>query len=333
MDLTTTYLGLELKNPLVPSASPLSRDVDKCRELEDAGASAIVMYSLFEEEILRDEQTLDHLMHHQGIGFGEADSFLPVDADYRTCLDNYLAQIASLKWALEIPVIASLNANTGGGWIDYARELQDAGADAIELNIYDVPASIEDPAAAVEERYLEVVRGVCEAVDLPVTVKLSPYFSSPAHFIKQIEGTGARGVSLFNRFYQPDLNLETLDVSPVISLSNSYEALLRMHWIGLMHGRVDLSLAATGGIHGADEVLKMLLVGADVTHLCSTLLFNGPPVIRDILSQMEEWMAENDYTSVRQLKGSVSRMKAADSTAYERANYFQVMQQARLYGS
>lgn len=325
MDLTTSYLGLKLKNPLVPSASPLSRNLDTCRELEDAGASAIVMYSLFEEQILAEEQQLDHLMHFQDVGHGEADSYLPVDHAYRTCQDEYLEQLQALKQALNIPVIASLNGISEGGWVEHAAELQEAGADALELNIYYVAASMKESALDVENRYINILQNLKSQIDLPVTVKLSPHFSSLGHFVKRLEQAGANGIALFNRFYQPDLDLDTLDVKPLLHLSNPYEALLRMHWVALLHGRVNLSLAATGGIHHAEQVIKLLLAGADVTHLCSTLLKHGPHHLKKIRKNMKHWMDKNEYESVEQLKGSVSQQHAADPGAYERANYLELL--------
>ncbi len=327
MDLTTHYLGLKLKNPLAPSASPLSRDVDMARRLEDAGASAIVMYSLFEEEILAEQDILHQLWSYQDIGHGEADSYLPVPANCETCLDQYLAQLWALKQSLDIPVIASLNGVTPGGWLEHAADLQQAGADALELNIWFQPVDPALSAADVEDQCLQILRELRPAVSIPITLKLSSQYTAPVHFIKRLAEQGADGVSLFNRFYQPDLDLETLRMKPTLRLSNSYEALLRMHWVALLFGRVDLSLAATGGIHGASEVIKLLLAGADVTHLCSTLLRNGPERITTILRDLEQWMTEHDYESVEQLKGSFSQRHSPDPGAWERANYLEVLRE------
>ena len=325
MDLRTKYLGLELKNPLVPSASPLSRDLDSARRLEDAGAAAIVMYSLFEEEIIAEDEALEKLMEFQDIGHGEAESYLPMPTSYKSHLDDYLEQLAALKTALDIPVIASLNGVSEGGWIEHAKELQQAGADALELNVYFLAADIEESGQVVEDRYVNILTSLREQIELPITVKLSPYFSAVGHLVKRLETAGATGVSLFNRFYQPDLDLDTLDIVPSLTLSHPYEALLRMHWIGMLHGRVELSLAATGGIHGVDEVIKMLLSGADITHLCASLLKNGPQRISEILQQLEAWMEEKEYESVQQLKGSVSQKHCIDPSAYQRANYLNVL--------
>jgi len=328
MNLETTYLGMKLKNPLVPSASPLSKDLDMARKLEDAGASALVMYSLFEEEIIAEEEKLEQMMGFQDIGHGEADSYLPLHHGYKTQLEEYLEQLANLKQALDIPVIASLNGVSDGGWVEHARELEAAGADALELNLYLIPA-MQESAESVEQRYIDVIKHLKSSISLPVTVKLSPYFSSLGNLVLQLEQAGAEGVSLFNRFYQPDLDLDTLEINPVLHLSEPYEALLRMHWIARLCGRVDLSLAATGGIHGVEQVSKMLLAGANITHLCSVLLQQGPQVITSILSDLSHWMEEKEYSSVEQLTGSVCQIHAPDPVAYDRANYLTVLKHYR----
>ncbi len=324
MNLETTYLGLPLKSPLVPSASPLSRDLDMARRLEDAGAAALVMYSLFEEEVLAEEEQLTGLMDFQDLGHGEADSYLPLHPDYKTGLDEYLEQLQALKSALEIPVIASLNGATEGGWVEHGRELEQAGADALELNIYFLPTA-EDSAEVVEDRYVNILRQLKEQVGIPVTVKLSPYFTSLGHLVRQLETAGADGVVLFNRFYQPDLDLETLDVQPELHLSHPYESLLRMHWIGRLYEKVDLSLAATGGIHGAEQALKMLMAGASVTHMCAALLQRGPDVITQTLDDMSRWLEEKEYASLRQLIGSVCQDHAIDPEAWDRVNYIKTL--------
>jgi dihydroorotate dehydrogenase (fumarate) len=326
MDLRTTYLGLPLKNPLVPSSSPLSRDIDSAKQLEDAGASALVMNSLFEEEIIDEDINIDFLMQGQSLGNAEADSYLPLHDCYKNCLDLYLEQLQKLKQALDIPVIASLNGISNGGWIEHARDIEQAGADALELNIYYIPVNLKESGQDVEVRYLDILLAVKEQVSIPVTCKLSSQFSSPGHFIKQLESAGADGVSLFNRFYQPDINLKTLKIDPKLSLSSPYESLLRMHWIALLSGKTKLSLAATGGVHTAENVLKLLLVGADITHVCSVLLKQGPNVISEILDGMTQWMEDNDYESVEQLKGSISQGKAINPLAFERLNYLDVLQ-------
>ncbi len=325
MNLETTYLGMTLKNPLVPSASPLSRDLDMARRLEDAGASALVMYSLFEEEVIAEAEQITRLMEFQDLGHGEADSYLPLHPDYKTGLDEYLEQLQALKSALEIPVIASLNGATESGWVEHGRELEQAGADALELNVYFLPG-VEESCEVVEQRYLNILRRLKEQVRIPVTVKLSPYFTSVGHLVRQLEVAGADGVVLFNRFYQPDLDLETLEVTPQLHLSHPYESLLRMHWIARLYCQVDLDLAATGGIHGSEQVLKLLLSGASVTHLCSALLQEGPELISRILQEMVQWLEEKEYESVRQLIGSTCREHAIEPEAWDRVNYIRTLQ-------
>lgn len=325
VDLSTEYLGLKLANPLVPSASPLSRDLDSAKRLEDAGASALVMYSLFEETIHHEERQMDRFLVEQATGFAEADGFFPEPPSYSSSLDDYLAQLARLKEALEIPVIASLNGVSSDGWVSHGLDLQEAGADALELNVYYVAADITETAEQVEQRYVSLLQELKEQVRIPVTLKLSNQFSALGNFVKQLERAGADGVALFNRFYQPDIDLDSLDVKPALKLSDPSEALLRVRWIALLYGRVKLSLAVTGGIHGHEDALKALLAGADVTHLCSTLLKHGPGRLTEILDGMRAWLLEKEYASITQLKGSVSQQHAIDPGAYERANYINVL--------
>lgn len=323
--LDTQYLGLDLKNPLVPSASPFTKNIDDAKRLEDAGASALVMHSLFEEEIHHEEENLLRFMHQQSIGHAEADSFHPVPADYASHLDKYLQQLSVLKSALDIPVIASLNGISLDGWLRHGKELAQAGADALELNVYYIAAQSSEHGAAVEARYIELLRELRQHADIPITMKLPSQFSAIANLVKELEQAGANGVSLFNRFYQPDIDLDTLKVKPHLELSSSTEALLRIRWIAILRGQVDLSLAVTGGMHNVDDVLKALLAGADVTHLCSELLTNGAGRITDILNQLSAWIDEHEYESVNQLKGSISQQHAQDPAAYERANYLEVI--------
>lgn len=331
IDLSTEYLGLKLKNPFVPSSSPLTGDLDSARELEDAGASALILPSLFEESVLASEAAAARFLHEQDIGFSEAGSFLPIpdDSIYRSELDEYLEYIQTLKSSLSIPVIASLNGISTEGWTRYGQQLQEAGADALELNVYYVAADIFESGAAVEARYLNVLRALKQHVTVPVTMKLSSQFSSVGHFVRSLQEAGAQGVSLFNRFYQPDIDLLTREVVSTISLSSSYENLLRIHWVATLFGKVDLSLAVTGGVHSAEDALKALMAGADVTHLCSVLLQQGPQALAEIEQGMREWMTEHEYQSVQQLKGSVCRDRAIDPSAYDRANYVQVMHSHR----
>jgi len=324
MNLETTYLGLALKNPLIPSASPLSKELDTARRLEDAGAAALVMYSLFEEEILAEEERLTQLMDFQDLGHGEASSYLPLHPDYKTGLDEYLEHLQALKSALEIPVIASLNGATEGGWVEHGRELEAAGADALELNIFFVP-DVEEPCEAVEARYVHILRQLREQVSIPVAVKLAPYFTSVGHLVRQLEAAGADGVVLFNRFYQPDLDLETLEVEPRLHLSHPYESLLRMHWIGKLYCKVDLSLAATGGIHGAHEALKMLLAGASAVQMASVLLDEGPQALTRTLEGIQHWLEEKEYDSLTQLIGSTCQEFAINPEAWDRLNYIRTL--------
>jgi len=325
VDLTTEYCGLKLANPLVPSASPLSRDLDSALKLEDAGASALVMYSLFEEKIEAELQQMERFFYAQAIGHGEADSFHPVPDTIKTYQEQYLENLHKLKSCLSIPVMASLNGTSLGGWIEYGQALQQAGADALELNIYHLAANAEDDSLSVENRYLDILRELKSRVSIPLTLKLSPQFSSPIHFAQRLEAAGADGIAIFNRFYQPDIDLETLQVVPKLELSTTAEALLRIRWTALMYGRTGLSLAVTGGFHQTPEVLKALLAGADVVHLCSALLVHGPDRLTDILDELEQWLIAHEYESIRQLKGSVSQQHAINPSDYERANYVQVL--------
>lgn len=324
MDLSTNYLGLALKNPVVPSASPLSRSLDTARELEDAGASALVMYSLFEEE-LNEQMMQSAFLQQQDVGYSEAESFLPVHGSMGNELDNYLEQLQRLKGALSIPVIASLNGVSLDGWVENGKQLADAGADALELNAYYVAADTALSGAEMEQRYIALLQELRSVVDIPITVKLSPYFSSLGNFIKSLESTGANGVSLFNRFYQPDIDIDTLRVAPALHLSHSTDTLLAMRWLGILHGRVNLSMAATGGIHTAEDAVKMLLAGADVTHLCSTLLLHGPKRLNMILNGLEQWLEESPYESLEQAKGVLAHAHTTDPGAYERASYVKML--------
>ena len=323
IDLSTDYLGLKLKNPLVPSASPLSRDLDAALQLEDAGAAALVMYSLFEEELQAEDAMLDRFLLHADLGHAEADSFLPGHGEFQGGLERYLEHLHRLKSRLDIPVVASLNGVSLSGWVELGRALQQAGADALELNVYHVAAEMLESGAAVEARYLSLLHELRSVVSLPVVMKLPPFFSSLPHFVKQLEFAGAQGVALFNRFYQPDIDLETLCVVDRLHLSQPEEALLR--WLSILHGRTRLTLAATGGVHSHEEALKLLLVGADVVHLASSLLQHGPARLTQILRDMERWMDEREYVSIAQLKGSMSQKNLADPSSIARASYLRVL--------
>ena len=325
VDLTTDYLGLKLANPLVPSASPLSKDLDSARKLEDAGASALVMYSLFEEKMESEAQQIERFFFKQALGHGEADSFYPIPDNYKTYQERYLEQLQKLKSSLAIPVIASLNGTTLGCWIDYGQALEQAGADALELNFYHIATNPLESSEMVENRYVDILTELKRHVNIPVTVKLSSQFSALSHFAKRLETAKADGIVLFNRFYQPDIDLETLQVIPKLNLSNASEALLRIRWTALLYGRVNLSLAVTGGFHETPDILKALLVGADIVHLCSVLLEQGAQRLTVILQELATWLHEHDYESIKQLKGSVSQQNAIDPSAYERANYVQIL--------
>lgn len=325
IDLTTSYLGLNLANPLVPSASPLSKEIDTALELEDAGASALIMYSLFEEMIDAEDQHLERFFGQQSIGHAEASSFHPVPATYSRYQDNYLEQLTRLKSRLGIPVIASLNGVTTEGWINYARELEQAGADALEMNVYYIAASPDETGLEVENRYLDILQRLRDSFKLPITMKLSSQFSSITHIAKKMEVAGANGLALFNRFYQPDIDLETLRVVPKLKLSSPEESLLRIRWVALLYGHINMSIAVTGGFHNTDAVLKAILAGADVVHLCSELLDKGPGRITTMLQELAAWLELKEYESIRQMKGSLSQRNCIDPAAYERANYIDVI--------
>ncbi len=325
LDLSTEYLGLKLSNPLVPSASPLAEKLDSAKALEDAGASAIVMHSLFEEKIENETEHLARFFHQQSVGHAEAESFHPVPDEYVTYQDAYLEQLQRLKTHLSIPVIASLNGVNLGAWIDYATEIEQAGADALELNVYYLAVDPNEESAQLENRYVEILQSLREHIRIPIAVKLSSQFSALIPFTKRLQAAGADGIAIFNRFYQPDINLDTLHVEPKVQLSSSQESLLRIRWAAILSDHLDCSLAVTGGLHTHEDILKALLAGADVTHLCSALLRHGPGHISTLLQDLQQWLDEREYESVNQLKGSISRQKAIDPAAYERANYISVL--------
>jgi dihydroorotate dehydrogenase (fumarate) len=325
IDLTTTYLGLQLKNPLVPSASPLSKNIDTAKRLEDAGAAALVMYSLFEEELLAEEAMVDRFLVHGELGHGEADSYLPDHDTFRNGLDAYLEQLQRLKANLDIPVVASLNGVSLSGWVELGEQLQQAGADALELNVYYIAADPRQTGDAVEARYIDLLKKLRSVVNIPIVMKLSPFFSALPHFVKRIEGAGAKGVAIFNRFYQPDVDLELLCVEDSLHLSTPDEVLLRLRWLAILRGQTSMTLAATGGVYSAGDALKMILTGADVVHLASCLLKHGPARLTEILAGMQVWLEENEYESVQQMKGSMSLGKLRDPSAVVRDGYVRVL--------
>ncbi len=330
IDLSTRYLGLDLKHPLVPSASPLSQSLDGICRMEDAGASAVVMYSLFEEQITRDSLSLEHYLSYGTESFAEALSYFPEPDEFNVGPDGYLDLIRSAKEATDIPIIGSLNGASPGGWTRYAKLIEEAGADALELNIYHVATDPGMTGEDVERLYFDVLRDVREMVAIPLSVKLSPYFSSMANMAVRLARSGADGLVLFNRFYQPDFDLEALEVGPHLVLSNSDELRLPLRWVAILFGRVQADFAITSGVHGHIDVLKGLMAGANVTMLASELLRNGVWRISDILEDLQSWMAEHEYSSVQQMRGSMSQQNVADAGAFERANYMRTLQSFRF---
>lgn len=326
MDLTTTYMGLKLKNPIVPSASPLSASVDNIRRMEDHGAAAVVLFSIFEEQLRQEEAFLNEALHSGTESFAEALSYFPAHDDYSVGPERYLEIIRKAKESVSIPVIGSLNGVSNEGWIEYARRIQDAGADGLELNIYYIPTDVKLSALDVENRYLDVIRSVRAAVRIPVAVKLSPFFSSMANMARKIDETGVEAMVLFNRFYQPDFDLDELEVVPHLSLSSPYEIRLPLMWIAILYGRVRASLGATRGVHGAAEVVKYLMAGADAVMTTSALLKNGIEFLDVLLRDLRQWMETHEYASVSQMKGSMSQQSVADPSAFERANYIRTLE-------
>ena len=329
MDLSTTYLGLSLKNPIVPSASPLSHSLDGIKRLEDSGAPAIVLYSLFEEQIEHESAELEHYLSYGTESFAEALTYFPESDDYNLGPEEYVELLHKAKQSLGIPVIGSLNGISTGGWVRFAAKIEEAGADAIELNVYYIPTDPKLAGSDVEERYLDVLRAVKQAVKIPVAMKLSPFFSSMAGMAHRLDAAGVDGLVLFNRFYQPDIDLELLEVTPNVILSTPQALRLPLRWIAILHGRIKANLAATSGIHTTRDVLKMLMAGADVTMMCSELLKNGPGRIKEVLAELDQWMVEHEYTSVKQMKGSMSQKSIADPAAFERANYMKALNSYR----
>ncbi len=326
MDLTTRYMGLELKNPLVASASPLNTDIGNLRQLEDAGAGAVVLPSLFEEQIQAEAARYDHLTSANAESFAEALSYFPEPADYKVGPHAYLDLVRRASEAVDIPVIASLNGTTDEGWISYARSIEEAGAKGLELNIYFIPADLSLTGAQVEQRYLDILRHVRATVSIPVAVKLSPYFSAVGNMALALEGAGADALVLFNRFYQPDVDLGQLRLLTDLRLSEPNEIRLPLLWLALLSGRVRASLAATTGVATADEVIKYLLVGADVVMTTSALLREGLGYVAVLLQGLEAWLSARGFSSLQQVRGIMSQQKLQDPQAFERANYIKILQ-------
>ncbi len=325
MDLSTTYLGMKLAHPLMPGASPLSTDLDQVRRLEDAGAAAIVMHSLFEEQIAMEQAAdLAHVDAHDE-SFAEALSYFPRPEGYRLGPDDYLALIARVKAAVRIPVIASLNGVTKGGWLSYAKQMQQAGADALELNVYYLPTDPTVTAEQVEGTAVEMVKEIRKSVTVPVAVKLAPFYSSLPHLAPRLEAAGADGLVLFNRFYQPEIDVEGLEVKRSLRYSTSDELNLRLRWLAILSGTVRPSLAVSGGVHSTKDVVKSVMAGADVVQVVSALLQQGPGHLKRLREELSLWLEEHEYESLAQMRGSMNLAKSPDPKAYERANYIQIL--------
>ena len=331
VDLTTNYLGLTLKNPLVASASPLSQKIEIVRQLEDAGVSAVVMYSLFEEQIIADSLRLHRDLSQGTDSFAEAMTYLPDLTAYSDLRqynigpEVYVENLYNLKRAVEIPVIGSLNGITNGGWIEYAHKIQEAGADALELNIYNLPTDPEMTSSALEDRYIDLVRSIRATIKIPIAVKLSPFFTALPNFAKRLTEAGVNGLVLFNRFYQPDFDLDELEVVPRLVLSSSQELRLPLRWIAILYGRIPVDFALTSGIHTPEDIIKATMAGASACMMASTLLKYGIGHAAELLAGIQSWMEVNEYESITQMKGSMSQQAVAEPAAFERANYIKVL--------
>jgi dihydroorotate dehydrogenase (fumarate) len=325
MDLSTTYLGLKLQNPLVASASPLSEEIGNLRRLEDAGAGAVVLHSLFEEQITVESRELDRALSSGAESFAESLSYFPDMTAYNLGPEGYLEHIAKAKAAVNIPIIAILNGTSPGGWTRYAKKIEEAGADALELNIYTVSTDTDVSGAEVEQVYRDLVAQVKAGLRIPVAVKLAPYFTAMANLAARLEGAGASGLVLFNRFYQPDFDLEALEVVPSLHLSTPHELLTRLHWVAILYGRIKADLAVTGGVHTAEDVLKAMMAGAKVAMMTSALLKRGIEYVAQVRAELSAWMEQHEYESIRQMQGSMSQQSVAQPKAFLRANYLKVL--------
>jgi dihydroorotate dehydrogenase (fumarate) len=326
MDLSTTYMGMKLKNPIVPSASPLSETVDSVKKLEDAGAAAVICYSLFEEQISHESCELDHYLSYGTEAYAEATSYFPEPEEFKLTPYEYIDHIANLKKAVSIPIIGSLNGVSTGGWVKYAKNIEDAGADGLELNIYYIPTNPNLTGSEIETMYVDTLKAVKENVKIPVAVKLSPYFTSMANVARRLDKAGADALVLFNRFYQPDFDLEKLEVVPNLILSNNFEMRLPLRWVSILYGNINASLALTSGVHSSEDIIKVMMAGGDVAQLASELLLKGHGRITELLNGIEEWMTENEYDSIDMMKGSMSQKKVGEPAAFERANYMKTLQ-------
>jgi dihydroorotate dehydrogenase (fumarate) len=330
MDLGTKYLGLDLPHPIVPSAAqPLSKDLASLKELEDAGAAAVVVHSLFEEQIAIEAANLSHFLEHGTESYAEAVSYFPDHGEYEHEPTEYLELIRSAKESLGIPVVGSLNGVSKGGWVEYARKIEEAGADALELNIYYVPTDPRLTSETVENVYLAILSEVKSRVSIPINMKIGPFFSSPANFAKRLEDAGADGISLFNRFYLPDIDLDGLEVAPRLELSTSAEIFQPLRWIGILRGQLDITLAATSGVHRFEDALKLVMAGADVVHMCAAILKHGTRSIAEVRDGMARWLEEHEYESLDQARGSFSQRTCPEPAAYERANYMKAVHRYR----
>jgi dihydroorotate dehydrogenase (fumarate) len=325
MDLSSVYLGLQLKNPIVVSAGPLQKELDAVREMEDCGAAAVVMHSLFEEQIAIESEDLNRWLEAGSESFAESLHYLPDLENYNHGPEAYLEYLARVKRAVSIPVIASLNGSSKGGWTRYARMMEEAGADAIELNVYSVAANPQLPGSDVEQMYVDVVRQVRAAVQIPLAVKVGHFFSSIPHMMLRLDEAGAKGLVLFNRFYQPDLDLEQLEVVPRLELSRSYDLLLRLNWVAIVFGHVRADMAITGGVHTPEDVLKCMMVGARAAMMTSAILENGIAHIRHVVDELGRWMEVHEYESIRQMQGSMARKSVPDEATFDRVNYMRVL--------
>ncbi len=329
IDLSTTYLGLKLKNPLVASASPLSKKIEQVRHMEEAGIAAVVMYSLFEEQIIHESLELDHYLTRSADAFAEALTYLPDIGPYNLLPDKYVENVEKLKKAVNIPVIGSLNGVSKGGWIRYARRIQEAGADALELNLYFIPTDPAISAQELEDTQIDLVANVKSSIKIPLAVKLSPFYTSLPHFVKRLAAAGADGLVLFNRFYQPDFDIEELNIAHTLDLSTPAELRLPLRWIALLHGHVHVDFALTSGVHSANEVIKAMMAGAKVSMMASKLLDSGIGAVSNTISELKNWMEEREYTSIQQMQGSMSQKAVAEPSAFERANYMKVLSSFR----
>ena len=325
MDLSTNYLGFQLPHPLMPGAAPMAGNLDIVKRLEDAGAAAIVMHSLFEEQITMEETNMIHQMEVGSEAYAESLSYFPKPNEYHLGPEEYLELIGHIKKTVSIPVIASLNGVTSSGWVNYAKKIQQAGADALELNVYYLATDPLETCSAVEGRAIEVLQGVKHAVKLPVAIKLSPFYTALTHFGRELDQAGVDGIVIFNRFYQPDIDLETLEVVPNLVLSNSNDLRLPLRWIAILYGRIQADLALTSGVHTAEDVLKSMMAGANVAMMTSELLQHGFDRLPAILADIEKWMEDHEYTSIQQMRGSLSQKSVKEPAAFERANYMKIL--------